>query len=344
MSINNLIENKINDLNQTENYVAIFGLSPSKGARSPKLWNAAFDGLKISGYMYPFDVLPNNLGKLIDKLRLDNRFLGGSVAVPYKTNILKYLDGIEEEAETIGAVNCIYRDSNGKLIGTNTDGAGALWSLQSVYGNIIGTKVLILGAGGAAAAVAAYVGKAIGKNGKLLIANRNDKKTEELTQKLINICEATPINWPVNYDNVRDIDIIINCTSIGFDAPLNDQNGYYTLKYYSPLGIVNDNTRVLDMCELDQGYVYRAAKNISKNFYETKIFLSQFKNLFVFDIVYQPHITCLLFISNLIGHKILTGNGMNLEQAVIAFDKTTSSSGKRNSDQSEVRRHMIKVT
>lgn len=58
MEMNELIENKINNLNITECYAAILGQSPSKGAKSPKLWNAAFSGLNFSAFMYPFDVLP----------------------------------------------------------------------------------------------------------------------------------------------------------------------------------------------------------------------------------------------------------------------------------------------
>ena len=63
-------------------------------------------------------------------------------------------------------------------------------------------------------------------------------------------------------------------------------------------------------------------------------------NLLVFDIVYQPLTTCFLFLSDLCGHKTLSGKGMNLEQAVIAFDKTTSANGKRKPDQNEVRKYM----
>ena len=343
MEINDLIENKINNFDITENYAAILGLSPSKGAKSPKLWNAAFSGLTFPGFMHPLDVLPENLGKLINSLQKDKRFIGGSVAVPYKTEVIKYIDYVDENAKSIGAVNCIYRDKNGGLVGTNTDGAGALWSLQSAYGDISGAKVLILGAGGAAAAVAAYVGKAIGERGKVFISNRSKKKTDNLSNKLSEVCKVFELSWPVSVENTKDIDIIINCTSVGFENPFKDKNGFYSLKFYTPLGKIKDNIRLPQLENFDSEYTFKAAKNIAENFYETKRFLSQHKNIFIFDIVYQPQTTCLIFISNLIGHKTLTGIGMNLEQAVIAFDKTTSATGKRNLDQNEVRKFMKKV-
>lgn len=343
MEIKDIIENKNLDLNKTNLYAVIIGLSPSKGARSPKLWNAAFKGLNFPCFMHPIDVLPKNLGTLMDNLRTDKRFIGGSVAVPYKTDIIKFIDDIEEEAKTIGAVNCIYRNKNGKLIGTNTDGAGALWSLQSAYGNLIGAKVLILGAGGAAAAVASYVGKAIGKNGNLFISNRNRQKTDKFIFNLSKVCDVRSLIWPVSYEQTKNVNIIINCTSVGFENPLKDQKGYYSLKYYSPLGEIRDNIRLSQLENFNQVYAFKAVKDIAKNFYETNLFLSQHRNLFIFDIVYQPRLTCLLFMSNLIGHKSLSGNGMNLEQAVIAFDKTTSATGKRNLNQNEVRKYMIDV-
>tara|TARA_Y200000002_G_scaffold131739_1_gene108560 strand:+ start:44797 stop:45831 length:1035 start_codon:yes stop_codon:yes gene_type:complete len=343
MEINELIENTILDIYKTKYYSVIIGLSPSRGARSPKLWNAAFSGIGFPGYMYPVDVLPNKLGKLINYLRLDKRFIGGSVAVPYKTNVLKYLDEIEENTRAIGAVNCFYKDSNGKLIGTNTDGLGALWSLKTAYGDLIDAKVLLLGAGGAASAVSSYVGKAIGKNGRLFISNRNKQKSDELIKKLSNVCNVSPVSWPVSYEKTKNIDIIINCTSIGFDNPIKDKNGFYSLKFYSPLGFKKNSIRISQIENLNREYVHKAAKNIAENFFKTKHYLSLHKNLLIFDIIYQPKLTCLLFMGNLIGHNILSGNGMNLEQAVIAFDKTTSATGLRNLNQNEVRKYMKEV-
>lgn len=344
MEINNFIENKNLNLDKTDHYAVIIGLSPSKGAKSPKLWNAAFKGLNFPAFMHPMDVLPENLDNLIKYFKSDKRFIGGAIAVPYKVDILEYLDEIEDEAKLIGAVNCIYLDKNRRIIGTNTDGAGALWSLKSACGDIIGKKILILGAGGAAAAVASYVGKSVGQKGKIFISNRSKQKADKLIQKLSDVCDAESLSWPVSNKSVKNIDIIINCSSIGFESPKKDHKGFHSLKFYTPLGKIEDTIRVSKSENLEKEYAHKAAKNISQNFYETKIFLSQFKNLLVFDIVYQPLTTCLLFLSNLIGHKTLSGKGMNLEQAVIAFDKTTSATGKRDLDQNEVRKYMIEIS
>ena len=64
-------------LHKTDYYAAIIGETPSQGAKSPDLWNAAFDGLDLSAVMHPFDVQSGNLASLVIALREDQRFLGG---------------------------------------------------------------------------------------------------------------------------------------------------------------------------------------------------------------------------------------------------------------------------
>ena len=163
------------DLDSTRHYAAILGAAPSKGARSPTLWNRAFKALNISAVMHPMDVAPADLPEVIEELRDDPRFLGGAVAVPYKQEILRSLDELEDEAHAIGAVNCLYRSGSG-LIGANTDGAAALMSIRRLVPELSGAVVVLLGIGGAGRAVAAYLAKAIGPSGTLLLANRTPGK------------------------------------------------------------------------------------------------------------------------------------------------------------------------
>ncbi|MFM8014552.1 MAG: hypothetical protein ACKPCO_00550, partial [Actinomycetota bacterium] len=62
----------------------IVGSNPSKGARSPKLWNAAFKSLGVDGEMFPLDVTQQNLAALLQILEGDSRVVGAAVAAPYK--------------------------------------------------------------------------------------------------------------------------------------------------------------------------------------------------------------------------------------------------------------------
>ena len=90
-SILDVIENKGLDLDKTEYYAAILGETPSQGARSPLLWNAAFQQGGISAVMHPMDIQADKLESVVAALKNDPRFIGGAVTMPYKINILPFL-------------------------------------------------------------------------------------------------------------------------------------------------------------------------------------------------------------------------------------------------------------
>lgn len=125
--LNNFISNIINTKNSK--YVLIIGDSPSKGARSPTLWNNAYNYFRKNLKMYPADVNDKNLKELCQFLKFDKNFIGSSVTIPYKEKIIKFLDQIESNANSIGSVNTIIK-KNKKLIGYNTDYYGSLFSLK----------------------------------------------------------------------------------------------------------------------------------------------------------------------------------------------------------------------
>ena len=339
MSVQNFIENTV-DLSVSDFYAAILGETPSQGAKSPALWNAAFEGLSISALMHPFDVRSENLSHVVEALRADSRFVGGAVTMPYKIDILPLLDEVEPEAAAIGAVNCVYRNGD-KLVGSNTDGAGALWSLQAACPTpLAGKKVLILGAGGAACAVAAYVAGAVGADGLLVVCNRSEEKRDALVKRLLPFCPVEGASWPVSPETAAAVDIVINCTSLGFEATKADERGAYTLRFYTPLGEVDDRIRVSPGEGVNKRYLVDAIDAISLNQKQTFSVLAAMDNPFVFDIVYQPVRTLFLAMAEVLGYQALSGVGMNLEQAVIAFDKASSSVGLRPSGQEEVRNLM----
>src|SRR5262249_2936749 len=136
-----------------------------------------------------------------------------SVTMPYKQEIMKYLDEIDETAEKIGAVNTVVNDE-GRLIGYNTDCIGAIRALENKT-NLKGKRVAVLGAGGAARAIiyGLMESQAIVK-----IYNRSADKALELAKEFC--CEYAPID---KIAEVADMDIIVNSTSVGMnsnDTPL----------------------------------------------------------------------------------------------------------------------------
>jgi len=203
-----LIENEI-DISHLDKYAAIIGENPSNGARSPKLWNKVFenDGLPYS--MVPLDVTKDNIIELLNDLSMDKDFIGGAIAVPFKETIFKWLgENITPEAKKIGSVNCLYRDNKGKLKGTNTDGEASLVTFESKFGTLKSKFIMILGAGGAAKAVASYFS-----------ANADSTIVISRSQEGRKFAEKINVNWG-NWDQIDKIidtvDVVINCTSVGF--------------------------------------------------------------------------------------------------------------------------------
>ena len=105
--ITKYISNRIN-LKNNNRFVLIIGSGPSKGARSPKLWNSAYRFFKKKIKMYPADVDENNLKEFCRYLKSDKNFLGSSVTIPYKEKIIKaeqdgrYVHFIQETIKKYG--------------------------------------------------------------------------------------------------------------------------------------------------------------------------------------------------------------------------------------------------
>jgi shikimate dehydrogenase len=169
----------------------ILGDRPSQYAKSPAIWNSAFGALEINATYVPLDVPRDNLAQLVKTLRDIPEYVGGNVTVPYKVEILQYLDRLDPLAEAIGAVNTIVRGETGELVGYNTDGQGAVDALTKAQPrrpapfmeSLAGARVLLLGAGGAARAVAHYLSQQLG-SGRLWIANRSHGRASELAMRL----------------------------------------------------------------------------------------------------------------------------------------------------------------
>lgn len=309
---------------KSEPYTAILGLKPSQGARSPKLWNAAFEFGGLSTRMWPLDICEENLAPAIATLRQDPGFIGGAVAVPFKTKIVELLDDIDSEARAIGAVNVIYRDRT-RLIGTNTDGAAGLAALEARIGSLRGIRGVLLGAGGAGTAVAVYLAQAIGRNGSLTLANRSQLAAETLVARIKDFT-AVKASSLANVGNAcLDADLIVNCTSVGMELWRTSAQGTEYLRPFSPLGLLPPPQPVLENDR--KGFIKIAAEAMFKNHGLSLKILSAAKNPFVYDIVYQPDKSVLLEMSEWCGYKTLNGSPMNLTQAVLAYSRVVAAAG-----------------
>lgn len=144
-------------------------------------------------------------------------FRGFNCTKPHKCTVIPLLDGTTQAAGLMGAVNCVYRDGD-KFIGENTDGKGFVESLRTLV-DPAGKRVVMLGAGGAARAIAVEL--ALSKIAHLTVVNRSAERGAELAS-LIREQVGVPadyVAWDGEYSIPEDVDVIINGTSIGlFDA------------------------------------------------------------------------------------------------------------------------------
>jgi len=125
---------------------ALFG-NPVAQTLSPLMHNAALQAMGMDGRYEA--ILVEDLGEAVKSLR-DGRLDGASVTIPFKERVMDLLDGLDEEAEEIGAVNTIVR-RDGRLVGFNTDGRALFLSLADVL-DMAGRTFAILGTGGTARA------------------------------------------------------------------------------------------------------------------------------------------------------------------------------------------------
>ncbi|MCS6898996.1 MAG: shikimate dehydrogenase [Myxococcales bacterium] len=164
---------------------------------------AGYLALNLEGWHYePFRIV--DLPAAVAALRaLGLRGVG--VSMPFKLNIIPLLDELEPVAAAIGAVNTVVNEE-GRLIGYNTDWLGAIRALEEVR-PIRGARVLLLGAGGAARAVAYGLRE---RGATLSILNRNTERAAHLAE----VCGAS-VAPPEHARSRGPYDILINATSVG---------------------------------------------------------------------------------------------------------------------------------
>jgi shikimate 5-dehydrogenase len=132
---------------------------------------------------------------------------------------------------------------------------------------------------------------------------------------------------------------------VGFETTKTDAKGAFNLRFFTPLGPLDDSIRVKTHEAAEKQYLMRAVGAIKKNFGHSLDVLAAADDLFVFDIIYQPQQTVLLYLADMLGYKTLNGVSMNLEQAVIAFEKAAAAFGNETAqkDSNRIRSYMRKV-
>jgi shikimate dehydrogenase len=196
----------------------LFGIIgyPLSHSISPFLHENILEKIDLKGCYHAFEVKENKLEAAVQSMKTLG-FSGFNVTIPYKHTIVPFLDEIHEEAQTIGAVNTV-RIKNNELYGYNTDGLGFIRALRNKNVDINEKSAVILGAGGAARAVAcSLIRNGIGK---LRVFNRTLERAECLVREVRNRTQFEKIEFGRLSDQnvetaVEASELLVNTTSVG---------------------------------------------------------------------------------------------------------------------------------
>lgn len=257
--------------------------TPIRHSSSPTMHNEAFAKLGLDYAYLAFEVGTEELEDTIKGFRA-MKVRGSNVSMPNKTVVHKYLDKLSPAAELCGAVNTIVND-NGVLTGHITDGIGCMSALKDAGVDIIGKKITIVGAGGAATAI--QVQAALDGVAEISIFNKKDKFFENAEKTVEKLNSKT------------------NCKVSLYD--LDDLN---KLKEEIASSVLLINATGVGMKPLE-GITYIP---------DTSFFRPE---LVVLDIVYAPRETALLKLAKSAGCRTMNGLGMMLFQGAAAFKMWT---------------------
>jgi shikimate dehydrogenase len=192
----------------------IFG-DPVAHSASPAMHNAAYQALGMNRAYLPFHVPPSQLPaalRAITALGLS----GVNVTVPHKERVARLLKRQSAEARALGAVNCIFPRA-GELFGDNTDARGMAADLAAMSAPIKGRMVILIGAGGGAAAALLAL-RRLGAQ-RVVLANRTRSRAVKLAARFpklkIEVRDLTALQHP---ELIGEAGMVINATSVGLKS------------------------------------------------------------------------------------------------------------------------------
>jgi len=181
--------------------------NPINHSLSPKLHNYWFKKNNINAFYDKEKLDLKDLKTLVNGIR-DKEINGVNITIPFKKDVITYLDELTEEAESTQSVNTIYLNHN-KVTGHNTDIDGFKSAVRDTKYDINEKKILILGAGGVVASIIFALYKL--NVSTITVSNRTKKKAEKL-KELFDDLEI------VDWGELPEFDMIINATSIGLSS------------------------------------------------------------------------------------------------------------------------------
>ena len=193
--------------------------NPIKHSISPFIHNSAFEATNTNGVYLAWEVDATELAETVANIRRYQMF-GINLSMPYKEQVIPYLDQLSEEACLIGAVNTVV-NREGTLIGYNTDGKGFFKSLPSF--KISRKRLVLLGAGGAAKAILAQAILDGVSQISIFVRSSSMEKTRPYLEKIQNATGFRVDLFALEdvqdlQDSITKADLLVNATSVGMDG------------------------------------------------------------------------------------------------------------------------------
>jgi len=202
------------DVGTHTQFCGIIG-NPVEHSLSPAIHNAAFQALGLNCVYLAWKV--ESIGDAIKGLRALGNFRGASVTIPHKVSAVPFLDDLEPTARHIGAINTIVAEQ-GRLTGYNTDATGAVRALREGGVALAGRRIVMLGSGGAARAIA-FALAAESSVDKLILLGVDDKErtalAHDLRSKTTLAVEDDAVDDRTLGRTMPDAQVLIHCTPIG---------------------------------------------------------------------------------------------------------------------------------
>ena len=193
--------------------------NPIKHSISPFIHNSAFEATNTNGVYLAWEVDATELAETVANIRRYQMY-GINLSMPYKEQVIPYLDQLSAEACLIGAVNTVV-NREGTLIGYNTDGKGFFKSLPSF--KISGKRMVLLGAGGAAKAILAQAILDGVSQISVFVRSSSMEKTRPYLEKIQNATGFRVDLFALEdvqdlQDSITKADLLVNATSVGMDG------------------------------------------------------------------------------------------------------------------------------
>ena len=193
--------------------------NPIKHSISPFIHNQAFEATHTNGVYVAWEVETTDLAETVANIRRYQMF-GINLSMPYKEQVIPYLDQLSEESRLIGAVNTVV-NREGTLIGYNTDGKGFFKSLPSF--KISRKRMVLLGAGGAAKAILAQAILDGVSQISVFVRSSSMEKTRPYLEKIQNATGFRVDLFALEdiqelQDSITQADLLVNATSVGMDG------------------------------------------------------------------------------------------------------------------------------